>query len=136
MMPFRVSHSPYLFRWMIVLVSLSGCTPSILTTFTLSYSGSSGTVGQVNQEMQVIPTLILSGATDASITNCQVQPGSTNASLFPSSLNINPNNCVISGAPLVFLNPTVFTVQLTNNQGHTATADLTLSVGIPNSNWA
>lgn len=92
---------------------------------TLSYSGATGTIGILNQEMKVEPTSFNGPDID---TVCRIKPGSPNAEMFPATLTVDAATCVISGTPKAAFPPTEFTLIAENSEGASADATLTLAV--------
>ena len=84
------------------------------TAPTISYTGSTGTSGTINQAMSVSPTTLSNNG--SAITGCTISPA------LPAGLSINNTTCVISGTPTVTLTSTAFTVTVTNSAGSSSDA--------------
>ena len=89
---------------------------------TLSYSGSSGTIGAYGSLMNIIPTNLASNG--APITNCTIKPGTTS---LPTWLNLNSSTCVLSGTPNSLLAATTFTINAANSAGNSSDATVIIS---------
>jgi len=90
------------------------------TVPSLSYIGSTGTVGNLNIPMTITPTSL--SANGQPITSCIPSPA------LPTGLIINSNTCVISGTPTVVQAPTNYTVIAKNSKGDSDAAPLTIEV--------
>ena len=86
---------------------------------TLSYSGATGTVGQMENAMSITPTALNQGGT--TITNCTTSPA------LPEGLSIHTTTCVISGTP-VGMSDQNYVITIHNSAG-TGTANLRIVVG-------
>lgn len=86
----------------------------------LSYSGSTGTTGAVDELMTVAPTILNSNGT--SITGCTISPA------LPSWASINPGNCTITGTPTAPLALTIYKITAHNGAGSSDPANVVLSV--------
>ncbi|MCM2350546.1 MAG: putative Ig domain-containing protein [Bacteriovoracaceae bacterium] len=86
---------------------------------TISYSGATGTVGDINVPMSVTPTTL--NENGASITSCTYSPA------LPLWASINPTTCVISGTPDDYLPSTIYSITATNSAG-SSSANITLAV--------
>lgn len=90
------------------------------TVPSLSYVGSSGTIGNLNTPMNITPATL--SANGFPITSCVPTPA------LPTWLTINSSTCVITGTPTSILAPTNYTVIATNALGSSTPAPLTIEV--------
>lgn len=86
---------------------------------TISYSGATGTTGDIGVPMSVTPTTL--NENGASITSCTYSPA------LPLWASIDPNTCVISGTPDNYLPSTTYSITATNTAG-SSSANVTLAV--------
>ncbi len=85
---------------------------------TLSYSGASGTSGQVNSAMSISPTGLTTGG--APITGC--------SGTLPAGLSIDATTCVISGTPTWAQTSTSHTITIRNSSNLTGTATVSIII--------
>jgi formylglycine-generating enzyme required for sulfatase activity len=105
-----------------VTLSVSASAP------TLSYSGATGSSGNVGVAMSVTPTTLNNNG--AAITNCVATPA------LSVGLSINTSTCVISGTPTGALASTTYSITATNSAGNSSAASVTLMVINCPSNYA
>jgi hypothetical protein len=104
-------------------VTLSVSAPPVL-----SYSGATGTSGNVGVAMSVTPSTLNNNG--AAITNCVATPA------LSVGLSLNTSTCVISGTPTGTLASTTYSIVATNSAGNSSAASVTLMVTICPTNYA
>lgn len=100
-----------------------------VSTPTLSFTGATGTTGNVGVAMSVSPTSLSAGS-GATISSCAIKASTT---ALPTGLSVDNSTCVISGTPSVSAGNTTYTLTLTNSFSQTVdtTVDLTVVAATP-----
>jgi len=105
------------------LTQITNVASSLTTTPTLSFHGSSGTIGRVGNRMTISPTRL--GSTSSNpITRCSVSPA------LPPGLEMDLKTCIITGIPIGETPPTTYTISATNSYG---TIKDTITLGVNSS---